>query len=96
MSRARFGFCGNVAEQECQNGDNDDADFAIGIGCTGQTPPQGHSQKKWGAGFNDYYQKSYPPEFPVEYDGPHTFQAWVYAVNAPPELYTPGSTTVIP
>ena len=42
---ARWGYCGNCASQACQNNDADDADFAIGIGLTGQS--SGHQGAGW-------------------------------------------------
>ena len=43
-NRVRFGFCGNLPAQGCQSGDGDDADFAIGIGGTGQDAPMFSAQ----------------------------------------------------
>jgi len=49
-NKARYGYCGNCASQACQNSDNDDADYAIGIGLAGQSTP-----KQMGAGWTNYY-----------------------------------------
>eukprot|EP00935_MAST-01C_sp_MAST-1C-sp1_P002812 g2812.t1 len=37
---ARWGYCGNIPQQPCQDADSDDADFALGIGLREQGDPR--------------------------------------------------------
>jgi len=77
-NRARFGFCGNLAEQTCQPNDTDDADFAIGIGCYNQDFSNAVGLG-FGAGFGDGYVDGFRTSASLSNAG-ETFQAWVYAV----------------
>ena len=48
-NKARWGWCGNCANQGCQIADNNDADYALGIGLAGQ------STTEMGAGWTNYF-----------------------------------------
>ena len=50
VNRARWGYCANCPQQECQVADSDDADATIGIGLTGEATTVG-----MGAGWTEYF-----------------------------------------
>ena len=53
-NRARWGFCNNIPNQNCQTSDGDDADAAIGVGLHGQ------DCCPIGAGYTNYFVSNTP------------------------------------
>ena len=80
-NKARFGFCGNLPEQPCQPNDNDDADFAIGIGLSGQANGRMTGSEsmstQMGAGYTDYFADNAPG---APGSSSKSFQAWVFVL----------------
>jgi endonuclease I len=80
-NKARFGFCGNLPAQPCQPNDNDDADFAIGIGLSGQANGRAAGSEamltQMGAGYTDYFADNTPG---APGSSSKSFQAWVFVL----------------
>jgi len=83
-NKARFGFCGNLPAQPCQPNDDDDADFAIGLGLAGQSRGGAGGahlpSTMLGAGYSDFFLDGIA--------GEHTrrFQAWVFVLAPGAEI----------
>ena len=80
-NKARLGFCGNAPGQICQPGDNDDADFAIGLGLSGQSlgGPGGveYPLNTMGAGYSDFFVNGVPGGMAQD---ARSFQAWFFVL----------------
>ena len=80
-NKARFGFCGNLPAQPCQPNDNDDADFSIGIGLSGQANGRAAGSEamstQMGAGYTDYFADNTPG---APGSSSKSFQAWVFVL----------------
>ena len=54
-NHARWGFCNNIPNQDCQTSDDHDADASIGIGLAGQS-----TAAEMGAGWTEYFNANSP------------------------------------
>ena len=83
-NKARFGFCGNLPAQPCQPNDDDDADFAIGLGLAGQSRGGAGGahlpSTMLGAGYSDYFLDGIAGEYT------RSFQAWVFVLAPGAEI----------
>ena len=80
-NKARLGFCGNAPGQICQPGDDNDADFAIGLGLSGQSlgGPGGveYPLTTMGAGYSDFFVNGIPGGMAQD---ARSFQAWFFVL----------------
>ena len=88
-NKARLGFCGNAPGQICQPNDEDDADFAIGLGLSGQSlgGPGGRKYplNRMGAGYSDFFVNGEPGGMA---DDAQSFQAWFFVLAPGSDLRT--------
>ena len=99
-NKARFGFCGNAPNQPCQSDDNDDSDFAIGLGVSGQANGRSVGSESasisLGAGYTDYFASSNPGAPGSSARG---FQTWVFVLapgsDIQSEIFPPPSPSYL-